>query len=719
MSSGETLWEVASATRPDGVDDMNRLMVTLLRMNPDAFYQDNINALKRGAVLRIPSAAEVNAISLADARDAVRQQNEIWRGYQERAAGTATALADAGGSRPGTAAGSSAADSRLELVPPRAASGDQGGADRPGSGGLDASSSALREVRADLARTEEDLASARQEARELRSRVSDLEKIKTDQDRLLTLRDSELAAMQARIAELERLAEAAAAAATAAGAEPVAALTPAPDPVSQPEPALTPDDSSVSAQDIWGAPDDDTVTAPTDVDDVAAADDMAAQDDPSQVDPMVDDSTTEPVAQDSTTPAVTQPVPDSVATRPEPVTPPDPAKAWYQNYYLLGGAAAAVLALLGLAATRRRKSAADEGFDTREESDDAVDFGIPASTAPHAAADDGDFLYELQSRLSADPADLDAHLQLLRHLYAQGDEAGFEHAAQAMLPHVDDQSGPEWSEARSLGEALLPGNPLFAAPDNFGFDATSFDDSPTAESEAPGTADDGLSFDDFDEPAATVEVPAPTAASSEGEPEALDFDFDFDSPTQVIEPVKPVAEEPSAGLGFDSPTDAEQSDSDSALTGSAAAQADFGASLDQSSAEHERAQSESDELGLSSMDFDFSLDSEVKKPEVVGLADSSGGLDDDLSFELEPAAPAPLEAVPPAAVAVDQDQDDFLDLDFGSLGESDAVGTKLDLARAYIDMGDPEGARSMLEEVIAEGNSGQRSDAEKLMAGLG
>jgi pilus assembly protein FimV len=34
-------------------------------------------------------------------------------------------------------------------------------------------------------------------------------------------------------------------------------------------------------------------------------------------------------------------------------------------------------------------------------------------------------------------------------------------------------------------------------------------------------------------------------------------------------------------------------------------------------------------------------------------------------------------------------------------------------------MGDPEGARSMLEEVIAEGNSGQRSDAEKLMASLG
>ena len=33
------------------------------------------------------------------------------------------------------------------------------------------------------------------------------------------------------------------------------------------------------------------------------------------------------------------------------------------------------------------------------------------------------------------------------------------------------------------------------------------------------------------------------------------------------------------------------------------------------------------------------------------------------------------------------------------------VGTKLDLARAYMDMGDPDGARSILEEVLAEGNA--------------
>ena len=47
------------------------------------------------------------------------------------------------------------------------------------------------------------------------------------------------------------------------------------------------------------------------------------------------------------------------------------------------------------------------------------------------------------------------------------------------------------------------------------------------------------------------------------------------------------------------------------------------------------------------------------------------------------------------------------------------IGTKLDLARAYIDMGDPEGAKSILEEVIKEGDDTQQAEARKLVEGLG
>ncbi|HUN75033.1 MAG TPA: FimV/HubP family polar landmark protein [Steroidobacteraceae bacterium] len=55
------------------------------------------------------------------------------------------------------------------------------------------------------------------------------------------------------------------------------------------------------------------------------------------------------------------------------------------------------------------------------------------------------------------------------------------------------------------------------------------------------------------------------------------------------------------------------------------------------------------------------------------------------------------------------------DLDPVTMSE---VGTKLDLARAYMDMGDPEGARNILEEVLTEGSVAQKQEAERLIASL-
>ncbi|MFT6968415.1 MAG: pilus assembly protein FimV, partial [Cellvibrionaceae bacterium] len=63
-----------------------------------------------------------------------------------------------------------------------------------------------------------------------------------------------------------------------------------------------------------------------------------------------------------------------------------------------------------------------------------------------------------------------------------------------------------------------------------------------------------------------------------------------------------------------------------------------------------------------------------------------------------------------AVVAADEELDFF--------EESDEVSTKLDLAKAYIDMGDREGAEDILNEVMEEGNDRQKSDAKVLMENL-
>jgi pilus assembly protein FimV len=54
----------------------------------------------------------------------------------------------------------------------------------------------------------------------------------------------------------------------------------------------------------------------------------------------------------------------------------------------------------------------------------------------------------------------------------------------------------------------------------------------------------------------------------------------------------------------------------------------------------------------------------------------------------------------------------------GLLDSSDEIGTKLDLARAYMDMGDPDGARGILKEVLEEGNDDQKVEAENLISRL-
>ncbi len=67
VASGDTLWNIANRTRPDNSISINQMMLALLRTNPDAFFRDNINALQRGAVLRVPDRSEIERMGAAEA----------------------------------------------------------------------------------------------------------------------------------------------------------------------------------------------------------------------------------------------------------------------------------------------------------------------------------------------------------------------------------------------------------------------------------------------------------------------------------------------------------------------------------------------------------------------------------------------------------------------------------------------------------------------------
>ena len=62
--------------------------------------------------------------------------------------------------------------------------------------------------------------------------------------------------------------------------------------------------------------------------------------------------------------------------------------------------------------------------------------------------------------------------------------------------------------------------------------------------------------------------------------------------------------------------------------------------------------------------------------------------------------------------------DEELDFDLSDFDSIDEAETKLDLAAAYSDMGDPEGARGILEEVLEQGTDEQKQRAQELLDAL-
>ena len=119
---------------------------------------------------------------------------------------------------------------------------------------------------------------------------------------------------------------------------------------------------------------------------------------------------------------------------------------------------------------------------------------------------------------------------------------------------------------------------------------------------------------------------------------------------------------------------------------------------------------------------------------LVGLVSGAGGADEvALSFDLDTLK---LDSPPLASGGANTAGSNVPDLDLSTislnLGDTEStvaptgrdekwydVQTKFDLAKAYQEMGDKDGAREILQEVIAEGDADQKAAAEKLMGSLG
>jgi pilus assembly protein FimV len=711
----DTLWEIAAKARNGG--SIQQTMLAIQALNPDAFIDGNINRLKTGQVLRLPDQVQSTNLPQPKAIAEVAAQNTAWRQGRRYVAkpGTGQQQLDATKRARGEGASSQPAVDKLSLV-----SADTG----KGGKGAAGDAKALSDK---LAVTEESLDATRRDNAELKSRMSDLQSQLDKLQRLIELKNNQLAKLQA-----EGGADASASSTPAMSAELAAspAATPADAaPVPAPEAAAP---EVVPAPVVEPTPDDqkfnELLTNPILLGLVGGgavvllllllllARRRKAQQEAEKHLRMaraLEEEQEFSVDQDlppSSFEGLEVPPPSvKLATAPTPTPAPAPAPV-----------IAPVVVTPPIAAPLVSPAA-----ERSDRSDDVL-----AQAQSHIA---GGRLNQaaalLEDAIKQEPQRSDLRLKLMEVYGQQGDRDAFVAQERQLVANGDNFARVEELKSRFPAMAVVAASGLAAAAIAAELDAQYVKDLLLDEPQAPEPAlsDFDSAFDlSLDDLEAATPIAPVVAAEPEVEPTPapapapeelaeldefpLDDDLSFESVLQQQTEIKENLDDLSV---FDLDMDLGGDASPATL-----AEDDFLLSLDEDLKDSPVAEAAPvteptlDDLELPA-DFDLSLADEMDaapdQPDAFEseLNDVNAELD-RLSQSLGEPSFTEEDALASAA-----DEPDF---DF--LSGTDEVATKLDLAQAYIDMGDSDGARDILNEVVTEGDAGQKSEAKEMLSRL-
>ncbi|MFL9709937.1 FimV/HubP family polar landmark protein [Methylobacillus sp. Pita1] len=183
-ASGDTLSAIAREHQVQGVS-LDQMLVGLYRANEDAFAGKNMNRLKVGQILRVPSASELQQLTPAEATREVRVQTADWNAYRNRLADLAAESApstDGGAQQSASGRISSPATDRA--APPADASRD---VVRLSSN--NASQAQLNAIQEELTAKDKSLKEAAERAAMLEKQIADMQK-------LLAIKNQALANLQ-------------------------------------------------------------------------------------------------------------------------------------------------------------------------------------------------------------------------------------------------------------------------------------------------------------------------------------------------------------------------------------------------------------------------------------------------------------------------------------------------------------------------------------------
>jgi pilus assembly protein FimV len=726
VKKGETLHKIASETRYEGIS-LDQMLLAIFRNNRDAFIGDNMNRLKAGKILSIPERQEVEAIEPADAQRIVRAQSADFNAYRRRLA-AAAAAAESAKEAPAQQAVSGKISAKVEdKVPAPAETQDQLKVSRSEAG------KEARALQGKLAALEEEAVAREKALKEATSRLAELEKNVKELQKLLELKNQNLAELQK---------QAAAGAAATAAAEPQVPAAPAP-----------------KAEEIKPAAAAEKPAEPARVSEPPAPAATASAPVPQAAVPAAEKPAVAP-----------KPVEQNAQPPKKPAAPPSPPPeepsfldGLMENPLVLAGGAA-ILGLLGLLGWRQRQkskqgqveplptttsvnlatnsvfgSTGGQSVDTSASSlqTDFSQASISAIDAdegvdPVAEADvymaygrDAQAEEILLDALKSDPTRTAIHIKLLEIYAGRKNVKQFETLAGELYAQTGGV-GADWEKAAAMGVKLDPGNPLYGgkaaeegapAPQAAAADATIIVSSPeklkdtwtmpgelsqiASAVESPGAAASTVVLDKAVMEAAAAEETAP----------ALDFDLDLGEPAAKPQ-AAPATEAPLAldfDLGLDFPA-APKQEASSAPAGEAPLDLDFKLpELPEAAAG-----------GDSGLHFDLDL---APTPAASGAETTlATGRVVDFEFDLgEPAAPTPAPAAPVDLSSIDlnlERAEAVLEAPELAPEDEQEVATKLELAKAYEEMGDREGARELLQEVVKEGDAEQQRRARDMLAAL-
>jgi pilus assembly protein FimV len=740
VAANETLWEIADDLRPQGIS-IHQMMMALYNANPQAFLNNNINLLKKGQVLTVPAADEIT-IGRREAVAEFQQQTSgaaVSSTAEDAAETTATSGMPAGSEEPaaeveGKLKIASAAEDRNETG--QAVSDlevEQGSTD----------------LRQQMLILEEQAETARQEASLMRSQVEELQQQLSDTQRLLELKDEELARLQEGMNQAadaptdsesmtaEAEAEMEAAAENASGEE-SAQETLEEETVAEETVAESATEETATVEGIAEETIAETVPPEEEITEETAVIEETTEA-PAETEAVTEETETAAAAEEP--PAEPEPVAQQETPAKQPSLTEDPL-AWVQNNMMIAGGAAGalLLAILALLLGRRKKDGTAATAAAVEDMDDSVDqesilmeeeSSLADTVADHMAAGnigDTSFLSEYSTEefkgLQEDTAEVDpvseadvyiaygryqqaeeilreamdsgndsasVKYKMLEVYYATQKKDQFNALAEEMVNTGQSEEDPKaWEHIQTMGRDLDKSNPLFAA----GVAAAAAGAAALDPDSGVGE-DSELSLD-----LSTLAEEVDSVLSADSEPlegfSELDLDFsklDIDDGVTAADDQAAQAESALDDVNKDDLALGETELHTELLDISDIGDVNVGTTnLDEALAD---LSGDLEGVMADSQILDEPLDLEDERFSNLedGLTPDSqiSGLEGDLN------------------VSPSSEQDSII---------GDEVETKLELARAFMEIGDADGARGILQEVEEDGTPEQKETASELLAQL-